>query len=313
MNTNAKDAQSVESAERQVTTAENQLATTIATNDAGAQLQPADLDSARASVAQAQIQVMTAMQTVGWTTLHAPASGVVTAVNGTVGQTVSGSGVSASAGSTTASSASNNASSASSSSGSTSAFMTITNVDSLSVKAGFAETDATKLQSGQPAAVSFSALANAQAAGVVTSVDVNSTLVSNVVTYFATVALTKVPAGVKPGMTASVTITVDRREGVLNLPSAAVRGTGTTGAVTVVNGSTQTTKAVGVGLRGDTTTEITSGLSAGDTVVVSSGAVSGVSTQLGTGLGARFGGAGAGLGGLGGGGRAGTGGVRAGG
>jgi multidrug efflux pump subunit AcrA (membrane-fusion protein) len=300
VNTNAKDQQSVKSAQSQVTSAQNQLATTIATNNASAQLQPADLDAAQASVAQAQIQVMTAMQTVGWTTLQAPANGVVTAVNGTVGQTVSGSGVSTSTGSTTASSASNSASSntsGSSSSSSASTFMTITNIDALSVKAGFAETDATKLQTGQPAAVSFSALPNAQAAGVVTSVDVNSTLVSNVVTYFATVALTQVPAGVKPGMTASVTITVDRREGVLNLPSAAVRGTGTSGTVTVVSGSTQTTKTVGVGLRGDTTTEITSGLSAGDTVVLSSGTVSGVSTQLGTGT--RFGG-GAGLGGVGG-------------
>ena len=36
--------------------------------------------------------------------------------------------------------------------------MTITNIDALSVKAGFAETDATKLQVGQPVAVSFSAL-----------------------------------------------------------------------------------------------------------------------------------------------------------
>ena len=36
--------------------------------------------------------------------------------------------------------------------------MTITNIDALSVKAGFAETDATKLKVGQPAAVSFSAL-----------------------------------------------------------------------------------------------------------------------------------------------------------
>ena len=51
----------------------------------------------------------------------------------------------------------------------------------------------------------------------------------------------------KPGMTASVTITVDRREGVLNLPSAAVRGTGTTGTVTLVTGKTQSTKSVGVG------------------------------------------------------------------
>ena len=104
--------------------------------------------------------------------------------------------------------------------------MTITNIDALSVKAGFAETDATKLHAGQPAVVSFSALPNVQAAGVVTSVDLSSTLVSNVVTYFATVTLTKPPADVKPGMTASVTVTVNRREGVLNLPSAAVRAAG---------------------------------------------------------------------------------------
>ena len=44
---------------------------------------------------------MSATQTMGWTTLIAPADGVVTAVNGVVGQTVSGSGVSASSGSTT--------------------------------------------------------------------------------------------------------------------------------------------------------------------------------------------------------------------
>lgn len=160
--------------------------------------------------------------------------------------------------------------------------MTITNIDALSVKAGFAETDATKLQAGQPAVVSFSALPNVQAAGVVTSVDVNSTLVSNVVTYFATVTLTNPPAGVKPGMTASVTVTVNRREGVLNLPSAAVRTSGSTGTVTVMNGKVQTTKTVGVGLVGDTTTQITSGLNAGDTVVLPSSTLSGVSSQLST-------------------------------
>ncbi len=300
VNTANKDQQSITSAQGQVTGANNQLNSTIATNNASRELQPSDFDAAQASVDQAQAQVMTAGQTLGWTTLHAPANGVVTAVNGVVGQTVSGSGVSASSGGTTSSAASSaSSSSSSSSSGSSSAFMTITNIDALSVKAGFAETDATKLKTGQPAVVSFSALPNVQAAGTVTGVDLSSTLVSNVVTYFATVTLNSVPAGVKPGMTASVTITIDKREGVLNLPSAAVRGTGTTGTVTVVNGKVQTTKAVGVGLRGDTLTEITTGLSAGDSVVVSSGTVTGVSTQLGAGA-ARFGAGGFGGGGLGG-------------
>jgi multidrug efflux pump subunit AcrA (membrane-fusion protein) len=306
VNGNNKDQQSITNAQSQLTQANDQLSSTISTNAANAQLQPSDLASAEASLAQSQIQVMTATQTLGWTTLPAPASGVITAVNGVVGQTVSGSGVSTSTGSTTASSGSGSGSSASSSSSgsgssgsSSSAFMTITNVDALSVKAGFAETDATKLRVGQPVAVSFSALPNVQAAGVLTSVDVSSTLVSNVVTYFATTTLTKMPGGVKPGMTASVTVTVNRREGVLNLPSAAVRGTGSTGTVTVMNGKVQTTKTIGVGLRGDTTTEITSGLNAGDTVVLPSSTLSGVSSQLGTG--ARIGGGGL-TGGLGGGG-----------
>jgi len=189
--------------------------------------------------------------------------------------------------------------------------MTITNVDTLTVKAGFAETDAVKLKPNQPAAVSFNALPNQQASGYVSSVDVNSTLVSNVVTYFATVQLTNVPAGVKPGMTASVTITVDRRDGVLNVTSAAVRGTGTAATVTVLTGKTQATRTVTVGLRGDTTTEIASGVSAGDVLVLPSTTLSGVSSQLGTNTG-RFGGAGGFGGGLGGGLGGGTGATRTG-
>jgi multidrug efflux pump subunit AcrA (membrane-fusion protein) len=311
-----KDQQAVTSAQSQLTQATNQLNATDASNAASAELLPSDLTSAQSQVAQAQVQVMTAMQTMGWTTLHAPADGVVTAVNGIVGQTVSGSGVSSSSSSTTSGASSSSTSSSSSSSsgsgGSSSPFLTITDVDALSVKAGFAETDATKLQVGQPATVSFSALPSVQASGVVTEVDLSSTLVSNVVTYFATVDLTNVPAGVKPGMTASATIVVDKAEGALNLPSAAVRGTGSTGTVTVVNGKSQTAKVVGVGLRGDTTTEITSGLNAGDTVVVSSGTVSGVANQLGAGT-SRFGGLFGGLGGGAGGGGAGGGAVRRGG
>ena len=197
VNTNNKDQQAITNAQNQLTQANNQLSATVATNAANRQLQPSDLAAAKASVAQAQTQLLSATQTMGWTTLLAPADGVVTAVNGVVGQTVSGSGVSSSASSTTASASSN--SSSSSSNSSSSAFMTITNVDELSVKAGFAETDATKLKIGQPAAVSFSALPNVQAAGVVTSVDASSTLVSNVVTYFATVRLTQVPADREAG------------------------------------------------------------------------------------------------------------------
>ncbi len=286
-----KDQQSVTQAQNQLAAAQDSLNATNATNAASAQLQPADLTAAQASLTQAQAQYASALQTMGWTTLQAPTSGVATAISGAVGQTVSGGGISASQGSTTAgssSSSSGGTSSTSTSSGTSTTFLTITNLDSLSVKAGFAETDAAKLKVGQPAVISFSALPNAQASGVVTEVDANSTLVSNVVTYYATVQITKVPTGVKPGMTASVTVTINRRDGVLTLPSAAVRGTGSTGTVTVENGKQQSTVTVGVGLRGDTLTEVTSGLTAGQTVVAPSSTVSGVSSQVGSGNAGRF-------------------------
>jgi HlyD family secretion protein len=288
-----KDQQSVTQAQNQLAAAQDSSNATNATNAASAQLQPADLTAAQASLTQAQAQYASALQTMGWTTLQAPTSGVVTAISGAVGQTVSGGGISASQGSTTAGSSSSSSggtssTSTSTSSGTSSAFLTVTDLGSLSVKAGFAEADAAKLKVGQPAVISFSALPNAQASGVVTEVDANSTLVSNVVTYYATVQITKVPTGVKPGMTASVTVTINRRDGVLTLPSAAVRGTGSTGTVTVENGKQQSTVTVGVGLRGDTLTEITSGLTAGQTVVLPSSTVSGVSSQVGSGNAGRF-------------------------
>jgi len=305
-----KDQQAITQAKNQLTQAQLQLNSTVAGNNVKEQPpQPGDLAAAQASVTQARAQLTQAQQTMGYTTLVSPADGVVSAINGLVGQTVSGSGISVSQGTTTAGAGSSSSSSSSGSGSSSSAFMTITNLDALTVKAGFAETDAAKLQIGQPAAISFNALTSTQAAGTVSQIDVNSTLVSNVVTYFATVAITKVPPGVKPGMTASVTVTVDRREGVLNLPSAAVRGSGTTGTVTVMTGKTQTTETVGVGLRGDTNTEITSGLKEGDTVVLPSSTLSGVSSQLSNNIGRFLGGAGGlgGGGGFGGGGGAGGG------
>ena len=63
--------------------------------------------------------------------------------------------------------------------------------------------------------------------------DTNSTLVSNVVTYYAKVGFDTAPAGVKPGMTASVNVVLDKRDDAITLPTSAVSTTGTTETVTV--------------------------------------------------------------------------------
>lgn len=338
----AQDQQAVTQAQNQLTTAQDQQQTTIAADAVKeAPPQASQVDAASASIASAQANVASAMKSVAGTVLTAPAAGVVTAINGSVGQNVSGggsattSGTSTSSGSSGGSSTANagggaggaagggsaanagggsqSSSSSSSSSGSASSssgFITLTDMSSMAVNVGLAEADAVNVKVGQPATVTFSALPNVTLPGTVTTISPTSTLVSNVVTYYATVTLSQSDPSVKPGMTASVNVITSEKDNVLHVPSSAVSGTGSTGTVTVVNGKQQSTVQVGVGTRGDTDVEITSGLSEGQTVVTSRSTTGSGATGLSGNFLNRLrgtGGLGGGLGGggLGGGGRGG--------
>lgn len=165
--------------------------------------------------------------------------------------------------------------------------------------AGFSETDAAKIQLGQPAVVSFNSLPNQSVAGKVTEIDVNSTTVSNVITYNVTVSVTKPPTTLKPGMTANVSVTTAERDGVVELPSSAVNSTSSTATIQVVgpNGKPQP-RTITIGLKGDTADEITTGLNPGDKIVVTNSGTSGGSLPSGFKLPAGIGGGlGGGLGG----------------
>jgi multidrug efflux pump subunit AcrA (membrane-fusion protein) len=160
------------------------------------------------------------------------------------------------------------------------------------------------LQIGQPATNTVSALPSQQLAAHLVSLDVLQTVVSNVVTYNATLALDNTVAGLKPGMTANVSVIVAEADNVLHVPSSAVTTRGGASTVTVVNGKSQQVVSVVTGMRGDNGTVIQSGLTQGQQVLVPSARVSsGAGTATGTGTGAGRGvGGGLGGGGLGGGG-----------
>jgi macrolide-specific efflux system membrane fusion protein len=84
-----------------------------------------------------------------------------------------------------------------------------------------------------------------------------------------TFALDRANKQLKPGMTANVAVTVAEKDNVLQVPSAAVTGSGRNARVTVLkNGVTQTVPVV-AGLAGDSSTEIVSGLTTGETYVIS--------------------------------------------
>jgi macrolide-specific efflux system membrane fusion protein len=190
------------------------------------------------------------------------------------------------------------------------------NLQSLQVKVGFSEADAVKVKAGQPAVITFDSLPSTRLTGKVASIDLTSTTTGNVVTYNAYIPIDRVPTdnSVKPGMTASVQVTVQQAQGVVSLPASAVLARGTNATVQVETGDdpkVTTTKNITVGLRGDETIEITSGLNVGDKVVVTrtTGATASgtgaTATRTGTGAGVTggvTGGAGFGGGGFGGGG-----------
>ncbi len=268
----------------------------------------------KAAVIQAQEGVTAAQKALAETILRSPVYGTVTAVNYSVGDTVGGSGSSVSRGAANASSSSGSGSGtgaaatgtgSGSNSSSSTPFATIETLHKLEVVSGFAEADATKLAVGQPATITFPALPEIEVAGKVTAVSSTSTVVSNVVTYNATIALVNPPADVKEGMTANVAVVTETRAHVLELSSSAITTNGTVSTVQLVaNGKTTVTR-VQTGLVGDSSTEIVSGVSAGDlvaipTVTVAASTGTGTGTGAGAGAGAAiFGGGGFGGGGFG--------------
>jgi membrane fusion protein, macrolide-specific efflux system len=230
--------------------------------------------SLEAKLEQAKLSLQQAKDAVAATVLKAPGAGTVTAINGSVGQRLaSGAG-----GSTSTQSSS---------------FVVLTDLANLTVKANVAEIDASKLKAEQQATVTVNALPDTTIPAKVSSVDLTPTTTNNVVSFGAYLVLTQPQPGLRPGQSASVTITVARADDVLAVPSAAVRGTGAQSTVTVLSGGQQESRTVEVGLRSESLVQINSGLAQGEQVVLSAGST----TAPAGGGGGRFGGGGGGLGG----------------
>jgi macrolide-specific efflux system membrane fusion protein len=235
---------SIATATNAVTTATIQLASAqdardAATTTADIRRTRIDLLNARDGLAQAKATLADLKAQYARSSLVAPADGIVTAVNVTVGVDAP----------------------------------TADAIDlaaaTFEVTANVVETDIATMQIGQAATVTVAAI-KADLTGTVTAIaPVAETSTSGgVVSYAVTVALNAPPATLRPGMTADVTITTASASGVLAVPAAAIRGTN--GAYTVLvltaAGSPES-RPVTVGLMTSSLVEVTSGLSAGDVVI----------------------------------------------
>jgi HlyD family secretion protein len=228
---------------------------------------------AQAAATQQQIASQTAtlrqaQYNLSQTVIRSPMDGIVLARNISVGQTVAASFQTPTL------------------------FTLATNLADMQVDTSVDEADVGNVRQGETARISVTAFPNVVFAGIVHAVQLNPTIVSNVVTYDAVVLVHDPQERLKPGMTAQVTIDVGTRTHVLAVPIAALlyrpltpSAPGVTGnaaspapvagapgsqvTLWVLRNGKPTAVPVVIGLSDGINMEITSGsLHAGDPVVI---------------------------------------------
>jgi len=230
-----------------------------------------DLDTARTNVETAQAQVSASRAQVeqaranlkqteidlAYTTIRSPVDGMVISRNTDIGQTVAAS------------------------------FQTPTlfniaqDLTKMQVKTSVDEADIGRIRMGQPVEFTVDAFPEMVFHGNVSEVRNSPTTVSNVVTYEVIVRVDNPEMKLKPGMTANVSIIIDGKQGVLRVPSAALRFRmpdqggkrdqgGTKGAqLWVLAGEKPRRLSVQTGITDGSFTEITGGgLLAGQEVII---------------------------------------------
>lgn len=199
------------------------------------------LRTAQATVEKDQIAVEQAQRNIERTRLLAPFDGVVAAVNFSVGD---------SAGTGTA--------------------VVVVDLSTLQVRVNIAEVDVAKIKIGQTAQITLDALPGKTYTATISAISPVATITQGVVNYPVTAVVANNDGAVKPGMTANLAITIERRDNVLLVPARAVRAQGNQRTVTVLYKGQQIAVPVTLGLTNDQFAEIASGLLEGDQVIIQS-------------------------------------------
>ena len=210
-----------------------------------------DVRSQELSLESAQNKYNDALEELAQYTVRAPISGTVASISLHVGETAS--------------------------SGSA---LAIVVADQFTAQMTLNEVDVAKVAIDDRATLTFDAIEDLTTTGKVIQIDTIGTVSQGVVSYNVLIALDTEDERVLSGMSANISIITDIRQNVVVVSSSAVKSSGDTSYVEVLNGVTETGGTQGVtsttpprqvtvevGLSNDTQTEIVSGLNAGEYVV----------------------------------------------
>lgn len=159
----------------------------------------AGVSEAEANVYQAQAALKKAETNLGYTRIYSPVDGIVVSRDVDAGQTVAASFQ-------------------------TPTLFTIAqDLTKMQIETNVDEADIGEVKEGLSVTFTVDAYPEAVFSGTIKQVRIASSVVENVVTYPVIIDVANPDLMLKPGMTANVTIITDKKEGVLAVPSAALR------------------------------------------------------------------------------------------
>jgi HlyD family secretion protein len=166
----------------------------VARQSADAQVQSAEAAVTQSTAALAQAEV-----TRDKTVIAAPIDGIVIARNVDVGQTVAASMEAPTL------------------------FVIAADLREMRLNATIDESDVGTIRAGQHVDFRVGAYPDAWFTGTVEQLRLNAVVVENVVTYTAMIAVPNAELKLKPGMTATLTVEIDKRSNVMRVPNAALQ------------------------------------------------------------------------------------------
>lgn len=139
----------------------------------------------------------------------------------------------------------------------------------LQIEVNIPESDIASLASAQTAEITLDAFSDERKfAGTVIFVDPAETIIQDVVYYKVKIQLNEQYQDIKPGMTANITIYINRKDDVLYVPARAIKNSDSNKYVEVLTLDNQIIrKDVAIGMRGDEGAEIVTGLDEGEMVI----------------------------------------------
>jgi HlyD family secretion protein len=147
--------------------------------------------------------------------------------------------------------------------------LTVADLSRMQIETQVDESDIGKVAVGQKATFTVDAYPGKTFSGVVSSVSQKAIVQQNVVYYGVIIDVDGGDGGLKPTMTARVSVNVGESKNVMTVPLAAVKTNKNQQYVVVMKNGQPANVNVTTGLTSDDRVEITSGLGDGDQVVVS--------------------------------------------